>query len=247
LAALIVLIACLLIISRKNNITGLANTTARKPELAQTGSPVLTVQTQIDAPLVISAPRILSIEEQYVEIAFELTNVSNKAIRTYAIKQEVEGDPSTKLSLSNLDLTNSPRLNVNRSVTNFDTFDLNPSKETHVSLSVDYVEFSDGARWGTDSAQSADRSEGQRAAAQILSKRLLAILYKGDPRDVMNAIDAGKVNIDPPIQRSQEWKEGFRMACNSTASHLKRVQSHGDPSEVDRELRQLSEHFSGRR
>ena len=115
LTALTVLIVCLVIISRKNSDAHLATTTQQRAQLAETPRPILTIEPQMDTPLVMSAPRIVGGNEEYKEIAFGLTNVSDKPIRAYAIKQEVKvagTSPSETALFINLDLTNSPRLQV---------------------------------------------------------------------------------------------------------------------------------------
>lgn len=250
LIALTVLIVCLVIISRQNSDAQLAATTPQRAQLAETPPPILTVQPQMGTPLVMSAPRIVGGNEEYKEVAFDLINVSDKPIRAYAIKQEVAvaGTPrSGTVLFINLCLTNSPMLPVNQLITRGDTFDLIPSKEAHVSLSIDYVEFSDGTRWGPDLAKSAERSGGQRAAMLVLSKRLRRFLSAGNPDEVMSAIETDAASIEPPADRSDEWKGAFRLALNSIVSHLKRTQAKGGLNEVDRELRRFSESLSGGR
>jgi hypothetical protein len=250
LTALTVLIVCLVIISRKNSDAHLATKTQQRAQLAETPRPKVTIEPQMDTPLVMSAPRIVGGNEEYKEIAFDLINVSDKPIRAYAIKQEVEvagTSPSGTALFINLDLTNSPRLQVNQLTTTFNTFDLIPSKEAHVSLSIDYVEFSDGTSWGPDSNKSADCSAGQRAAMLALSKRLRSFLSAGNPDEVMSAIETGAASIEPPADRSDEWKGGFRLARNSIMSHLKRTQAKGGLNQVERELRRFSESSAGGR
>jgi len=250
LIALAILIVCLVIVSRKNSDAHLATTTPQRAQLAETPPAIVTVQPQMDTPLVMSAPRIVGGNEEYKEIAFDLINVSDKPIRAYAIKQEVvvAGTPRSRTALFiSLDLTNSPRLQVNQLTTSSNTFDLIPSKEAHVSLSIDYVEFSDGTIWGPESAKYAQVSAGQRAAMQVLSKRLRSFLSAGNPDEVMSAIETGAASIEPPAGRSDEWKGAFRLARNSIVSHLKRAQAKGGLNQVDRELRRFNESLSGER
>lgn len=242
-----VLTLCLGLLSRNGSNAPLASTKKSPPLPIQTQAPAITAQTQTDTPLLISSPRILSWDGQDGEFAFELINVSGKPIRAYAIKQEVKagGAQLSSLSFSNLDLTNSPPLQPTQSVTNFDTCPAVSKKEQRITLSVDYVEFSDGTKWGVDSAKSADRSAGQRAVASLISKRLLKILNDGNLNDVMSAIEAGAANIEPPAGVSEEWKEGFRSGSNSIAARLKNAQKRGGLSQVEQKLRELAERFKG--
>lgn len=245
--ALGVLTLCLSILSHSNVNTPLASTRAVMPLPVQTQRPTVRTQTQAGAPLVISSPRIVSWDGQNAEVAIDLVNVSSKPIRAYAIKQALEGEEthSGQVMFTGLDLTNSSALKPNQLTTNFDVYQISSDKEEHVIFFVDYVEFSDGTKWGLDSANFAERSAGQRAAAYILTKRLLKILNTGNPVDVVTAIERGATNVEPPSGRSSEWKEGFRMGCKSLEQHLKRAQVKGGLNQIDRELREFGQRFKG--
>lgn len=242
-----VLTFCLGLLSRGGSNTPLANTKELPPPSSQTQAPTLTVKAQKDTPLLISAPRILSWDGRNGEFAYELINMSGKPIRAYAIKQKVEaeGTQSSNVLFSNLDLTNHPLLQPNQSLTTFDTCQAVPDKEQRITLFVDYVEFSDGTKWGTDSTKSADRSAGQRTAIHLLSTRLLKVLNAGNPSDVVNAIEAGATNIEPPGSHSDEWKEGFSIGSHNVIGQLKRAQQRGGLSQIPIELRRLAERFKG--
>jgi hypothetical protein len=223
----------------------LASTKSAIPAPVQTQSPRVTAAVQLGAPLVISSPRIISWNGQDLEVGLDLINVSGKAIRAYAIKQGIEGVPAQSgvFLFTSLDLTNHAALEPGRSTTTFDVYQATSSNEDHVIFSVDYVEFSDGTRWGPDSANFAERSAGQRAAGYMLSKRLLKILNAGNVADVMRAIETGAASIEPLANRSDDWKEGFRQGYNSITSHLKRAQKNGSLSQVERELRKYAKRF----
>jgi hypothetical protein len=173
----------------------------------------------------------------------DLVNVSSKPIRAYAIRQGLAGKEthSGHVTFTSFDLTNKAALQPNQLTTMADVHQSSSGKEEQVIFLVDYVEFSDGTKWGVDSANFAEHSAGQRAGAHIVSKRLLKILDFGTPADVLTAIESGATNIEPPSGRSYRWKEGFRVGCRSVADHLNRSHSKGGFAHVDRELRQLSE------
>jgi len=241
-----VLTLCLSLLSRSGSNAPLAS--VKEPQLqVQTQAPVIAVKPQVDTPLLIAAPRIISWDGQDGEFAYELINASGKPIRAYAIMQRVEAGStqSSSISFSNLDLTSSPSLQPNQSLTDFDTCPAISEKERQISLSVDYVEFSDGTKWGKDTAKSAERSAGQRAAASLISKRLLKILNEGDSSNVMSAIEAGAAHIEPPAGHSDEWKEGFRNGSNSVVARLKSVQKRDGSRQFEQKLRQLAERFKG--
>ena len=241
--ALGVLTLCLGILSRNGLNPPLASARLVIPPPQRTQQPIIRAETQLGAPLVISSSRIISWDGQNAEVAMDLVNVSNKPIRAYAIKEGLEGKEthSGQVVFINRDLTNKPPLQPNQLTTNFHVYQSSSGKEGQVTFLVDYVEFSDGTRWGVDSANFAEHSAGQRAGVEIVSKRLLKVLNSGTPADVITAIESDTTNIEPPSGRSNEWKEGFRLGWKSVTAHLKRSHAKGGFGHVDRELRQLSE------
>jgi hypothetical protein len=245
LAVLTVLTTCLGMLWRSNGngLTGARTQPATVPILTQT--PTVEIKTQPGTPLVISSPRILSMDAQKPEFTYELTNVYLKTIKAYAIKQDLQvGEKrQSEISIHNLDLDDSELL-PNQSTTDFDTYPVLSAEPHRITLSVDYVDFSDGTHWGRDIAKSAERINGQRAGARALSKRLKEILDTSkSPAEVMKAIEADTANCASPAFRSDDWKEHFQIGCDSIIARLKRAQKKGGLYQVDSELRQLAERF----
>jgi len=235
-----VLTLCFAILSRNNS--SMVTKKALSGSLTQTKAPSIRSQVQPGGPLSISALRPVSWDGHNLEVAMDLVNVSSKAIRAYAIKQGLETEArSSKVLFISLDGSNKPPLQPNQMTTTFDVYEPSSADDQQLNFSVDYVEFSDGTKWGPDSANSAERSEGQRAAAYLVTQRLLKILNNGRPNDVLAAIDNGEAKIQPPSGRSSEWKEGFLSGCKSTEERLKRAQVAG---RLDKELRELAQKFT---
>lgn len=247
LAVLAVLVTSLTVVSRSRIDTTLESMSRGSLPSAslQPQSPLVTAQAQPGAPLVISSPRIITWDGHELETAIDLINISNKPIRAYAIKQFFRGqeDESGKVMFVSLDLTNSPELLPNDLTTTFDVAQTGSDKKLNVMFLIDYVEFSDGTSWGPDSTNLAERSAGQRAGANIATKRFLKIRSTGNAADVVRAINAGVPFPEPPAGRSDEWKEGFRQGCRSIAAQLKGVEKKGNLSEVDRELLKFAKRF----
>ena len=250
LTALGVLTFCFVLVSRSDG-----NSSLRPSEeavaAAQTQEPTITAEIQADSPLAItsfaSAGR-MALNSQFIEFGFYVINVSSKPIRAFAIKQEISAG-GTKLgggvTLHNPQLANSLLLS-SQSTFIGGTSNVNPGKQNIITLSVDFVEFSDGSKWGVDSVKSAERTAGQRAAAHFVSQRLLQVLNEGKVEDVMREIEGGTANIEPPSDQSQEWKEGFRAGRVVVLNRLKRAKEQHGASELERELRRLNETFKGK-
>lgn len=246
--ALGVLIVCLSILSRSRDGFSLASQEIPAKSQTQFRPPSLSKRMQPDAPLAISSLRVISWDGHDLEAAIDLVNVSEQAIRGYAIGKAVQGEQtrdSGQIMFINLDLSNSPNLTPNRVTTIFDVHQVSSEREKQIVFFIDYIEFSDGTKWGPDSGNSAQRSAGQRAAAHILSERLLAILNAGNSVDVLTAIEKGAANIEPPPERSVAWKEGFLSARSSISQRLKMLKNRKGSGLMDIELRQLAERFEG--
>ncbi|HMF56608.1 MAG TPA: hypothetical protein VK619_09710 [Pyrinomonadaceae bacterium] len=249
LVTLGVLTLCLSVLSRSGINLPLANTQNAGQHVRQipTKAATVTALSQSNAPLVVSLARPVSSAPENVDITFKVTNVSNKPIRAYAIKQEVEagGIRASAMTFHTPELTG-VALQPNETRDDFDTYwVLSSTEEHHVTLSVDYVEFSDWTNWGPNSTGVAELSAGQRAAAYMLSKKLLSILNTGGPSAVMNALETGVANIEPLAGHSDQWQTGFRSGRVFVAERLKRAQNTGGLDQVERELRQLAERFKG--
>jgi len=203
---------------------------------------------QHDSPLAITSIASggqTSPELQNIEFGFYVINVSSKSIRAYAIKQDLTAggkEMGGGVTLYNPELANSVLL-PNQSTLISGTSDLTSDQDNKITLSIDYVEFSDGARWGLDSVKSSERVAGQRSAATMLSKKLIQVLKTGRGEDVAQALDDGTASIEPPADRSQEWKEGFSAGRASVLNGLKRTKEAHGPRELERELRRLGVTF----
>ena len=142
-------------------------------------APDIDIATQPSSPLSISDARVVSVDTQNIEISFKLTNVLKKTIRAYVIRQDMEAGEGhvNTVSVYNLDLTDSELL-PDESMTNFEAYQVPSGKRYRIVLSVDYVDFSDGSKWGNDSTNAGERIAAQRAGVRELSKRLKHVLDK---------------------------------------------------------------------
>ena len=243
LLALAILTLCLVIVYRNGGSAPLAS--PQEPQAASRQVTTIIAQEQTDTPLAITGIALnapVSSDSPFVDFGFSVVNVSLKPIRAYAIRQIVTAAGITVgggVSLYNLQLANS-RLLPHESELVYQNANAVSKKETKIIVSVDYVEFSDGTKWGTDSSKSAERAAGQRSGARAQSEKLLDLLNAGNAEDVVNVIGTGAVGIAPPLDRSSEWTEGFRSGAVIVVNRLKRAQEKGGPNELEKELRKLS-------
>jgi hypothetical protein len=244
--ALSMLIFCLVIFTRKNTSARMTAVELVVQNSTQKEPAILTAGNDVGSPLVVSSPRTVPSDPQSPEIELSFTNVSGKAIRAFAIKQNVEAGEARRSSVAlyNLDLSNS-ELQPNQSLNEFSTYEVLSEKRHTITLSVAYVVFTDATSWGTDSFDSAQRIAGERAAGYLFCKGLLKDLNASDPTDVLSTIDAVAAKIEPPVDRSEEWKQGFRLGRISLIRRLKDAQNKRGLIQVNLELHQLAERFKG--
>jgi hypothetical protein len=219
---------------------------AQSMSVPQPQAPIILARNEPGSPLVISAERQLPKTEQAPEIAFNVTNVTTKTVIAFAIRVEQTAGrltPTSKILLQNLELS-ATDLPPNRSLSSFDTYDNLSSEQHRITLSVDYVEFSDGKKRGLDSLKSSEKVAGSRAALETLTTRLPEIIRGTNANDLTNVLES-VANIEPPKQQSNEWNEGFRWASRFVALRLKRANQAGGLGQVNTELSKLAARRTG--
>ena len=244
LAALAAVTFALILVVKQDDQVGFGM--AQSIPAFQPQAPIIVARNEPGNPLVISAERQLPKTEQAPEIAFNVTNVTNKTIIAFAIRVDAaagELTPVSKILLQNLELS-ATDLPPNRSLSNFDTYENLSSEQHRITLSVDYVEFSDGKKWGLDSLKSSEKVSGSRAALGTLTTQLAEIVRGTNANELANALES-LANIEPPPQHSEEWNNGFRWATRSVANRLKRANQAGGLSQVNTELSKFATRRAG--
>jgi hypothetical protein len=104
-----------------------------------------------------------------------------------------------------------------------------------ITLSVNFVEFVSGSRWGPDTLKTGDTIDGVRAGAQAEKEVLLNLLMTQGTDALMRSLDSVKPEAEQSLPRSSEWLDGFRHGVGWIRE---RVRSKGPKhSEIEPELR----------
>jgi hypothetical protein len=208
--------------------------------------PDISIIPQPNSPLLISSVKFDGTSHGQPEITFNITNVSGKSVSAYAIREDVRAGGRTRSSslLFDLELVDKV-LSAGQSVTRADVFAPLAEEPNSLSLSVDYVEFSDGTMWGADSFRSAEQVAGERESARLAISRLTEVLNTKGPSAVVEAVDSGFDSLMPPAGHSARWVEGFNRGGRVMSARLKDAFRRGGASEVERVLRQSSKTRKG--
>jgi hypothetical protein len=246
LVALAAVSFSLILVLRQDDQIGLGM--AQSMPVFQPQAPIIVARNEPGSPLVISAERQLAKTEQAPELSFNVTNVTSKTVTAFAIKQEVvSGEKAgTTVYLYNLPLS-ATKLPPNSALNESATYDNLSDSQHRVTLTLDYVQFSDGKTWGSDSSKSGERVAGQNAASQIVITRLRGMIRDGNAHEDFAKTLESVTSIQPPAQHSDEWNEGFRLAMSTVADRLKRAHQLGGLGRVTTELTNLEMTLSGGR
>jgi hypothetical protein len=210
----------------------------------QPQAPIIVARNEPGSPLVISAERQLANSEQAPEVLFNVTNVTNKIITAFAIRVEVmaEAKVVNTVALYNLELSASD-LPPNRSLSRFDNYENLSDAQHRVTLTVDYVQFSDGKSWGSDSTKSAEQVAGQRAAIETFTTQLRGIIRATNANEIANVLES-MASLAPPPEHSHEWNYGFQSAARSLANRFKRANQTGGLGQLNSELSRYATRLS---
>lgn len=216
----------------------------------QTETPHISVEQQQGAPILISSTYVDSSNPLKPKFGYVMTNVSDKTIRAYAIRHEINyGIEQAKQSsavLSHL-ISESLLLQPNQSSSINEGGDFRyPQSVNEIKLSVDFVEFTDGITWGNDSFKSSERLAGQRAGGKAAIKKFREKLNSGGLDVLTNAITQSDIVLPDTSNVSHEWREGFQTGVGIVRNRLKEAKNKGSLAAVKQELEKPFDATEGR-
>lgn len=206
------------------------------------------VKPQPDSPLsmILVNPDSFAVRTPKVQVV--LVNTSAKPINAYAIRYDTSDDGSKS---GGLELSNKASLNSVLQPNQTEVVDVGEgiyqSEIKTIALSVDFVEFIDGTRWGPDTYRSGERLNGLRAGAQATISYFLKVLRNKGPKTVMEVAVGEVNNILPPPDHSPEWLEGFRQGTGIIRGHLNQSYKDHGLTEIESVLRKPVDALESRR
>jgi hypothetical protein len=192
---------------------------------------------QPGSPLSIGNMVIAESEDgQMPEITFTVTNKSDKVIIAYAIKHEgAFGQGPLTGVIANISPDSERALLPGRSPQmEIAGIEYSGMPETMI-LSVDFVEFADGTRWGLDTMKTGERVDGTRAGVQAVRDALMPILKTAGVDAVVQLLDTIEPQADQSSLRSSEWLDSFSTGVKWMRERVRRKGR--DYSKIEKELR----------
>jgi len=180
----------------------------------------VTVAPQSDAPMLISLRHVFASDPLKPQIDFQLENISGKPVRAFSIRCDEVGGDTERKGLVNDHVVESPYLIQpgQWQEISYSAISRNSEPFERITLSVDFVEFEDGARWGADSFKSSDRIAGRRAGAEAERNRLIKIMAQSGIDAVLKAMESGAAEL--PQGNSAEWEQTFREGAKAVATRV---------------------------
>ena len=210
--------------------------------------PRIVVAKQPDSPLLILSTYVDSSNSLSPHYGYSVTNISDKPIRAYAIQERVSIDAGAPIISTTW--TNSPAVKLflkphesrQEDGGQGRTYNSPPVK---VELTVDFVEFADGTRWGDDAGKYGEMLDGERAGGKAAMKKYREILATKGIGELEQEL-ANSTLIQPETPKSVDWNNGFSVGVNRVKRRLKEAQIKGGQNEIKRELDKPFDSTEGR-
>ena len=200
--------------------------------------PVISVQDQPGTPLKISTveTKWATPDYQILEIYVGVENVGELEIRSYGWRLD-KGDGSQDKDGCFMYNLPSPHKILKKGDSDgkstWRKFALD-SPTPSISLSVDFVEFSDGSTWGADFCRTAETLSGLRAGALAARERFAQTRLQDGDNGVIGLLKQDVLVLEAPVGHSTAWVEAFREGVRRLFEKLRRAREEGGLLEVER-------------
>jgi hypothetical protein len=207
------------------------------------------VARQPDSPLRVLSTYVDTTDPLRPRYGYSVTNISDKPIRAYAIQESVSLGPGPSVITTSSSYFPAVKLYLKSYETNQVEGGLGGIYQTppvEVELTVDFVEFSDGTRWGDDQGKSGERLDGTRAGGKAAIKKFYEILDREGVDGLAQAIENPNLIEPENHPRPDDWALGFQTGVNMVKNRLRAAKTKGGKDEVKRELDKPFDSTEGR-
>lgn len=217
---------------------------------SQATPPTVVVAQQADSPLLITSTHVDSSVSLSPRYGYIIINISNKPIRAFAVKQAI--GLSLDTAIESFSFVNLPAVNLflKPKESRWEegglgrTYKAPPSK---IYLAIDFVEFADGARWGSDASNSGEMLDGLRAGGKAAVRKYREVLDREGVDGLIRALSNSDLIRPEDSSKSNVWINGFNMGVNIVNSRLKEPKVNKGQDAVKRELEKPFDSTEGRK
>jgi hypothetical protein len=207
--------------------------------LSQTKDLRIVTTKQTNSPLLLLSTGVESTNPLEPHYWYSVTNISDKPVSAYAITQRVSLGPGSPIISTSFTYLPSDNLLLRPHESRQENGGIGktyPKAPIEITLNVDFVEFTDGTRWGEDSGKSGDRLDGLRSGGREAIKKYRAVLdHKGVAGLEVAMSDSSF--LKPAFEgRSTDWQDGFRTGVNIVTQRLMSAKIKGGLDGVKSEL-----------
>ena len=202
--------------------------------------PVINVQQPPDAPLKLTVTtRWATPDAQSLEIFVVAENTSDFEIRTYVwCIDKKEGSRNDENCLLFSVDTGSKIIRPGES-DGKSTWRRIPLDNPPISIEIalDFVQFTNGNFWGSETSELAERLRGFRAGTLAVKEKFAKTQNETGLLEILK-LDA--LNIEAPEGHSSAWRDGFRDGVSTFFERLQKANKEGGLPEVIRVLQMTS-------
>jgi len=199
-------------------------------------APEIIVDKQPTDPFVLTVENQELLDPRTPIIQVKLTNTHVKTIRAYAIRYDITLDGGSQFrgglecQISTSESSLVPPGETAATDVGGGTFS-NPASS--ITLSVDYLEFTDNTSWGPDTANTRERLAGMRQGARSARRHLTRLLRTSGSDSVIKAIEGDGDGIETPSNQSEHFSKGFREGIALIKGQLKTAITSDSPSSLE--------------
>lgn len=203
----------------------------------------ISIVNQPESPIKIHSPKLLNSDPLSPVYSYDVTNVGGRGIFAYVINNDLQAGPEltegvdgSEAALSTLDSVILKPGKTKKYTVGMNAKYSEPIKR--ILLSVDYVAFVDGSRWGEDSSGFSEAVSGLIEGQKALHTYFRGKLESNRDDEVLAEIDKFNINtLKRSPDKPTKFNLGFESAVKIEIRHFKRMKKKDGLKSIKRKLK----------